>query len=58
MSNRKFRKTRNTKGYISENVVSCCGLCNSLKRDNLSPEETLAVISAIIEYRKNNNATR
>lgn len=39
------------KGYIINNVVSCCGFCNCVKFDLLSMEEAKAAIEAIIKIR-------
>lgn len=44
----------NTKGYELGNVRSCCGSCNQIKGEILTPEETLAAIKAITDYRKQN----
>lgn len=41
----------NNLGYTLENVVTCCGFCNKIKREILSPEEAKVAIKAIIEYR-------
>lgn len=40
-------------GYILSNVVSCCSLCNTIKNDRLTPEETKIAVTAILNYRKN-----
>ena len=42
----------NNLGYSYENSTSCCGFCNKIKQDLLTPEETKAVIKIIIEMRK------
>lgn len=44
-----------SKGYLIDNVVSCCGVCNSLKLDKFSVQETLAAVQAIIHVRENSN---
>lgn len=41
-------------GYEFENVRSCCKVCNAIKNEHLSVEETMVAVNAIIEYRKNN----
>lgn len=41
----------NNKGYIIDNVVSCCWTCNSIKNGILSVEETKAVINLVIKMR-------
>lgn len=40
------------KGYIKENVLPCCEICNKAKR-NLSLEEFLKWIDRLINFRKN-----
>ena len=42
----------NSKGYSIDNCVSCCKFCNRLRRDILTPEETLVAIYAIIALQK------
>lgn len=42
----------NNIGYTHENTVSCCGFCNKIKQDLLSPCETKEVIFLIIKMRK------
>lgn len=42
----------NNLGYIDSNCVSCCGICNKIKNNFLSPEQTKVAIKAIIEYNK------
>lgn len=44
-----------SKGYIEDNVVSCCGLCNSIKNNKLTVEETIAAVHAIIAIRLKQN---
>lgn len=39
-------------GYIDGNVVSCCTICNRIKGDFLTPEETVVAVKSIIEFRK------
>jgi|SRR5271166_3370935 len=44
-------------GYILSNVVSCCRICNVVKNNFLTAEETKAAITAVIQIReKNKNA--
>lgn len=42
----------NTKGYQLDNVLPCCGVCNSIRNDYLSVKETEIAVSAIVTYRK------
>jgi hypothetical protein len=41
-------------GYIENNLVACCKVCNFIKGDYLTPEETKVAVNAVLEYRKNN----
>jgi hypothetical protein len=41
----------NSNGYHPLNVVPCCGDCNRLRGDRLTPEETLVAVQAIQQYR-------
>lgn len=41
----------NNKGYELRNVVSCCKICNQIKGDILTVEETKAAISAVLLVR-------
>lgn len=41
----------NNSGYLKENVVPCCFICNSIKGNELTEEETKAAIQAIIKER-------
>ena len=41
----------NSKGYVIDNVSSCCNTCNALKMDKFTVEETKAAISLIIKMR-------
>lgn len=41
----------NSQGYISGNVVQCCRTCNTIRGDNLTPEEAMIAIQAVIKYR-------
>lgn len=39
----------NSKGYILENIVSCCSHCNYLKSDIYSQKQTIAMVQALIK---------
>lgn len=41
----------NNLGYIEGNVVSCCNICNKIKNNFLTFEETLAAVQAILIVR-------
>lgn len=41
-------------GYEISNVVSCCYVCNCIKNEFLTPEETKAAVQAILAVRKQN----
>lgn len=41
----------NSKGYEPGNIVSCCKVCNTIKSDQLTVEETKAAVEAIIAVR-------
>lgn len=40
-----------TIGYSKENVIPCCGSCNSIRGDKLSVSETITAIHAIKEHK-------
>jgi hypothetical protein len=42
----------NNKGYVSDNICSCCWICNSIKGEHISFEEMKEVISLILKMRK------
>lgn len=44
----------NSRGYELDNVVSCCVICNRMRGDHFTPEETKIAAQAVIAYRKNN----
>lgn len=44
-------RINNSLGYTINNVVSCCKVCNGIKSDILSMEETIEVISLILKMR-------
>lgn len=41
----------NNKGYIANNVVTCCGPCNIGRHTNFTPEEWKVAIKAIKDFR-------
>lgn len=41
-------------GYVSNNVVPCCGNCNVMKNDILSYDEMKIAMKAVLEFRRNN----
>lgn len=43
------------RGYELDNVVSCCFICNTIKHEHLTPEETKAAVKAILKIRNKNN---
>lgn len=44
----------NNLGYTLDNVVTCCGDCNTVRSDILSHEEMKVAMAAIIAFRKSN----
>jgi len=38
-------------GYVIGNVVSCCGVCNRMKSDWMTPEEAQVAVDAILRLR-------
>lgn len=42
----------NSKGYLLDNVLPCCGVCNKIRGDWMTVDETLHVIKCLIEYKK------
>lgn len=44
----------NAKGYILSNVVSCCHICNTMRNQFLTVEETKVAVDAILCFRKSN----
>lgn len=44
------------KGYEITNVVSCCNICNTIKNEHLTPEETKVAVNAILTYREDNKS--
>jgi hypothetical protein len=47
-------RVNNDLGYHYDNLVPCCSLCNKLKNNFLSLEETLKAVEAIIKVREEN----
>lgn len=41
----------NSKGYVTDNCLSCCTICNRIRNDFLTVEETKKVISLILNLR-------
>jgi len=41
----------NDKGYEIDNVVPCCGVCNTIRNSHLSTEEMKLVAQTLINYR-------
>lgn len=44
-------RLNNSVGYVVGNVVSCCGTCNRMKSDWMTPEEAHAAVEAILQLR-------
>lgn len=42
----KFKEWK-ARGYTAENVVPCCGVCNTARSDNFSHEEFIEIAAAI-----------
>lgn len=42
----------NTKGYLLDNVVPCCGSCNITRGDRLTSEEMKVAMKAVLAFRK------
>ena len=40
-----------TRGYVIDNVLSCCGKCNMIKGETFTVEETKAAVKAILTVR-------
>lgn len=45
-------RLNSNKGYSLSNVVSCCVVCNVMKGNFLTPEETAVAVQAILSLRK------
>lgn len=44
-------RLNSNKGYQTDNVVSCCYVCNTIKHVHLSPEEMKLVAITLIQFR-------
>lgn len=44
----------NNIGYEEGNVASCCGVCNKIKLNVFTFEETMVMVNALLNYRENN----
>ncbi len=44
----------NSKGYEPDNVVPCCGPCNKIRGDRLTPEEMTVAMQAVLRLRQKN----
>lgn len=44
-------RVNNLLGYLSGNCVSCCQVCNRIKADCFSKEETKVMVEALLEHR-------
>lgn len=42
---------KDNKGYEISNVVPCCVVCNRVRGDHFSPEETKIAVMAVIEFK-------
>lgn len=42
----------NVRGYVTANVVPCCGPCNIIKNKHLTYEEMIAAMGAVVALRK------
>jgi hypothetical protein len=47
-------RKQSSQGYILSNVVACCEICNKLKNNFLTPDETKVAVRAIIKMRRGN----
>lgn len=45
----------NARGYTPGNVQPCCGDCNALRGDRLTPEETRVAVAAVQAHRQSRN---
>jgi hypothetical protein len=42
----------NSKGYQLDNVLPCCGRCNTSRRDNFTVEEWKVMVTAFLEFKR------
>lgn len=42
----------NDRGYELDNVAPSCAICNRVRNDHFTPEETKVAVRAVIEFRK------
>lgn len=42
----------NKRGYDADNVLPCCGVCNRVRSDEFTVEETMEMIRAVVGIRK------
>lgn len=47
-------RLNNSLGYSLDNLVACCGDCNAIRGNKLTPEELKVAISAVLQYRNLN----
>lgn len=47
-------RIKNDKGYSINNIIPCCKVCNTIRSNNLTVEETKYVVTALQAFRKNN----
>lgn len=47
-----------SKGYLMKNVLPCCGRCNTLRSNKFTPQETKAMINALLKLRKSRQQSR
>jgi hypothetical protein len=45
-------RINNAKGYELDNVLSCCGICNSIRNDHLSVSETIFAVQEILRVKR------
>lgn len=45
-------RINNNLGYMLDNVVTCCGNCNTIKSDILTVDEMKIAMNAVLEHRK------
>ena len=54
------RLNNDNPNYFTRGVVCCCAACNKIKSNQLTPEEMVEAMKAVIKYRrkKNGNTVR